>query len=146
MKCLNRTLAFDFGSSNTVVCENGQVIYDEPTEVAMFSDGAILIGAKARIFYSGEPKLIKPIVHGYVNDYDAFEVYVKGVVKKLVRFPRLCLKTVIIAIPNDLVGDENASVCDRAFFEPFRKMGVKNIKTIHKSDAAFLGSQMRIQS
>lgn len=45
-----------------------------------------------------------------------------------------------------LIEDLDASVCDRAFFEPFRKMRVKNIKTIHKSDAAFLWSQMRIQS
>lgn len=65
-----------------------------------------------------EYKLIRPIVNGYVEDYDAFEMYIKGVVKKLVRFPRLCLKTVIIAIPNDLVGDENASACDRFFSNP----------------------------
>lgn len=54
-----------------------------------------------------------------------------------VRFPRLCLREVVIVIPDDLVGDENASACDRAFFEPFRRMGVKDIKTIHRSVAAF---------
>lgn len=147
MKHFNRTLTFDFGASNTKVYENGRVVFDEPTVVAHWPNGAASIGRKALIYYSrycedrsiSNCELIKPIINGYVGNYDAFETYVKGVVKILVRLPWLCLRTVIIIIPDDLVGDDNASACDRAFFEPFRKMGVKNIRTIHKSYAAYLG-------
>ena len=49
--------------------------------------------------------MIKPIVDGSVNNYDTFEDDVKGVVNKLVLFPRLCLKTVLISVPNDMIGD-----------------------------------------
>ena len=144
MKYFYRTLIFDFGSSSTVVCdESGRILFDEATEIAYFVDGCIEIGQRSRIFCEGESKLIKPIVCGYVNNSDAFEDYVKRLVKKLVFFPRLCLKTVVIAIPNDLAGDENSSAGDRAFFEPFRKIGIKDIRVIHRSVAAHLGASTK---
>ena len=39
MKIFNRTLVFDFGSTNTVVCEDGQVVFDERTAIAIMSNG-----------------------------------------------------------------------------------------------------------
>lgn len=145
MKSFYRTLCFDFGSSNTIVCDgNGQVVFDEPTMIASFygPNEPILIGNKAMIAPQiGPCKCIKPIIKGYVGDYEAFESYVKGIIRKIVLFPRLCLKTIVIAMPDDLVGDEDAFACYRAFFEPFRKMGVKDIRTMHKSIAVFLGTK-----
>jgi rod shape-determining protein MreB len=146
MKFFKRKLAFDFGSSNTVVCENGNVIFDEPTMIASFHgpNESILIGNKAlQAPQIGPCKFVRPILHGYVNDYAAFEAYVKAVVKKLVLFPRLCIKTVVIAIPNDMVGDENISDCERALLEPFRKLGVKDIRTIHNGVALYLDANKK---
>ena len=38
MRIFNRTLVFDFGSSNTVVCdENGEVIFDEGTVIVYYA-------------------------------------------------------------------------------------------------------------
>lgn len=145
MKSFYRTLCFDFGSSNTIVCDgNGQVVFDEPTMIASFygPNEPILIGNKAMIAPQiGPCKCIKPIIKGYVGDYEAFESYVKGIIRKIVLFPRLCLKTIVIAIPDDLVGDENTYACDRTFYEPFRKMGVKDIRAICRSVAACMGAQ-----
>lgn len=141
MKFFNRTLVFDFGSSNTIVCEDGKVVFDEPTLVTYWPKGVANIGNKALLMRMQiNDGTVKPIVNGYVGSYEDFEVYVKAVVKKIVLFPRLCLKTVVIAIPNDMSGDENATACDRAFFEPFRKMGIKDIRTIHHGIAALMGS------
>lgn len=141
MKFFNRTLVFDFGSSNTIVCEDGKVVFDEPTLVTYWPKGEANIGNKALLTRMQiNDGTVKPIVNGYVGSYEDFEVYVKAVVKKIVLFPRLCLKTVVIAIPNDMSGDENATACDRAFFEPFRKMGIKDIRTIHRGIAALMGS------
>ena len=141
MKFFNRTLVFDFGSSNTIVCEDGKVVFDEPTLVTYWPKGVANIGNKALLMLMQiNDGTVKPIINGYVGSYEDFEVYVKAVVKKIVLFPRLCLKTVVIAIPNDMSGDENATACDRAFFEPFRKMGIKDIRTIHRGIAALMGS------
>ena len=141
MKFFNRTLVFDFGSSNTIVCEDGKVVFDEPTLVTYWPKGVANIGNKALLMrIQINDGTVKPIVNGYVGSYEDFEVYVKAVVKKIVLFPRLCLKTVVIAIPNDMSGDENATACDRAFFEPFRKMGIKDIRTIHRGIAALMGA------
>ena len=141
MKFFNRTLVFDFGSSKTIVCEEGKVVFDEPTLVTYWPKGVANIGNKALLMRMQiNDGTVKPIVNGYVGSYEDFEVYVKAVVKKIVLFPRLCLKTVVIAIPNDMSGDENATACDRAFFEPFRKMGIKDIRTIHRGIAALMGS------
>lgn len=135
MKCFNRTLIFDFGTSRTRVCENGYVVFDEPTEIAYFSNGDMRIGNKARGFYSMHYKVVNPIVNGGVENYDAFEMYVTRVVRKLVRFPRLCLKTVVVAVPNDMIGDVEATACERAFFEPFRKIGINDIRAIPRGIA-----------
>ena len=141
MKFFNRTLVFDFGSSNTIVCEDGKVVFDEPTLVTYWPKGVANIGNKALLMRMQiNDGTVKPIVNGYVGSYEDFEVYVKAVVKKIVLFPRLCLKTVVIAIPNDMSGDENATACERAFFEPFRKMGIKDIRTIHRGIAALMGA------
>jgi hypothetical protein len=118
-----------------------KVIYDEGTVIVYYVDGYVEIGERAYISREGKREYIKPIVDGYVNNCDAFEDYVKRLVKKLVFFQRLCLKTVVIAISNDLAGDENASACDRAFFEPFWKMGIKDIRIIRRSLATYLGTK-----
>ena len=76
MGIFSRTLIFDFGSSNTVVCEDGKVVFDERTEIAYFVDGYVEIGYRARTLREGERELINPIVNGYVNNYNAFEDYV----------------------------------------------------------------------
>ena len=138
MKCFNRILVFDFGTSNTRVCENGKIVFDEPTEISYFSDGHIDIGYKARGFYSMHYDVINPIINGGVNNYDAFETYVYRVVRKLVRFPRLCLKTVVIAVPNDMIEDVETTAYEGAFFEPFRKMGIKDIRSIPRGVALSL--------
>ena len=83
--------------------------------------------------------VINPIVNGGVNNYDAFEAYVTRVVRKLVRFPRLCLKTVVIAVPNDMIGNIETTACERALFEPFRKMGIKGLRAIPRGIALSFG-------
>lgn len=141
MKIFNRTLVFDFGSSKTIVCdEDGLIVFDEHTEISFFSDGKYIVGNKARGFYSREYEVVKPIVQGYVDNCDAFELYVKGVVRKLVRFPRLCLKTAIIAVPGKMIDDEDAL---QSFIGPFRKIGIKDIRFIPQSIGALHGSQMQ---
>lgn len=117
MKIFNRTLVFDFGSSKTVVCdEDGMIVFDEHTEISFFSDGRHIVGNKARGFYSCHYEVVKPIIQGYVNNYYAFVLFVKGIVKKLVFFPRLCLKTVIIAVASKIIDDKNVL---KAFMMPF---------------------------
>lgn len=135
MTFFNRTLTFDFGSSNTIVCEEGRIVYDEPTEISILEDGSVKVGIKARAFYSCKYERIKPIVNGHVENHEAFEAYVKGLLKKIVLFPQICLDTVIIAVPNDMNANDNATLC-----EPFRKRGVKNIRIIPKGVAACLGN------
>lgn len=135
MKFFNRTLAIDFGSSNTVVYEDGQLIFDEPTVIIVFQHGKIREGNRACGFFDSEYESIRPIVCGNVENKKAFEAYVKRILKRIVKFPRICLNGVVIAVPNDINEDEKAAFC-----EPFRKLGVKNIRLIPKSLAACLGS------
>lgn len=54
------------------------MVFDELTEIAVFQDDRVIVGNNARGFYSSYYKLIKPIVYGRVEDYDAFETYVEG--------------------------------------------------------------------
>ena len=113
MNFLNRTLIFDFGSANTVVCEKDHIAFDEESMISVWPEGYTDVGHEARKLYCGEKKgfwgkwdagesnrTYFPISGGCVADYGSFKAYVKGVVKKLVRFPRFC--SVVIAMPDEL--------------------------------------------
>ena len=128
MKFFNRTLVFDFGSANTVVCEDEKVVFDERTTIAIMSDGDIYIGNRACAFFSCDYELIMPIKDGVVVNAEAYEKFVKALLKKLMWFPRLCLRTVVVAIPNEMIKDGTLTEAGRMLCEPFRKMGVKEIK------------------
>lgn len=135
MNIFKRTLTFDFGSSNTVVCEGGCVVYDEPTEIAVLYYGSVKVGITARAFYSCKSERIKPIVNGLVDNHEAFEAYVKGVLRKIIWFPQICLNTVVIAVPNDMDKCGITALC-----EPFRKRKIKNIMIIPRGVASCLGN------
>ena len=149
MGFLRKSLTFDFGSANTVVCENGQIVFDETTLISVWPEGYIEVGQDARRLRDGEKvgfwgqwpagecnKTFYPISNGYVGDFYAFDSYVKGVLKKLTWLPRLC--SVRIAIPDDLSCDEG-DMCTRVFYDPFYVKGIKDIKFIHQSVAASIG-------
>ena len=140
-KFFNRTLVFDFGSTNTVVCEDGQVVFDERTAIAVMSNGHVFAGDRAFAYFSDiNYKLIKPIEGGEVVDDEAFEIFVKAVVRKQVWFPRLCLKTVVIAVPNDMIQEGAITTSGKAYCEPFHRMGIKEVKMVPHGIAAYLGS------
>ncbi len=136
----NKTLSFDFGSANTVVRKDGDVVFDEPTLVAYTRYGEAVVGSKALLMREVPyARYGKPIINGYVADFESYEQYVKGVVKSIIAFPRFLKSySVIIAVPDDLQGEESA-MSVRAFSDPFFEMGFKNIKFIHQSVAATKG-------
>ena len=134
-------MVFDFGTTNTRVCEEGQVVFDERTAIAILPGGCIAVGSRALACYSCEYELIMPIECGAVVHAEAYEKFVKAVLKKLMWFPRLCLKTVVIAVPNEMIQDGNLTETGRMLCEPFRKMGVKEIKATPNGVAAYLGSK-----
>ena len=150
MNFFNRTLTFDFGSANTVVCEKYQIVFDEETIISVWPEGDIDFGRKARMLHWREKrgfwgkwpagecnKTYFPISSGYVADFSSFEAYVKGVVKKLARFPRFC--SVIIATPDEFSDDEFGSMVNRAFLDPFLELNVNSIRTIPQSVAVASG-------
>ncbi len=134
MNFLNRTLAFDFGSANTVVCEKDHIVFDEETMISVWPEGCIDVSREASIGCREGNRTYFPVSGGYVADSDHFEAYVKGVVKKLARFPRF--RSVVIAMPDELSDDKSGN---RAFLDAFVKLKVKNVKTVPQSVAAVAG-------
>lgn len=142
MKLFNRTLVFDFGSTNTVVCEDGQVVFDERTAIAVMSNGHVYAGDRAFAYFSDiNYQLIKPIEGGVVVDEEAFEKFVKAVVRKLMWFPRLRLKTVVIAIPNEMIQEGKITTSGKAYCEPFHRVGIKEVEMVPHGITAYLGSR-----
>lgn len=140
MKIFNRTLVFDFGSRRTVVCdEDGQVVFYEPTLILIWGNGKTYIGDKARLIYdSYDYSTFRPIEEGRIVNQDHFDAFAKGVCRKLVPFPRLRLKTAIIAVPGTMIDDKDTL---KAFSKPFKELGVKDIKFIPQSIGALYGAQ-----
>ena len=147
MKIFNRTLVFDIGTKNTIVCENGQVVFDERTKIAFSSSkGDVEIGSRAGLYSTDDYRLVDPIVGGIVRNQEAYDKYVKCICKKLVWFPRLFLKSVVIALPNHVVSNKSDDAAIRAYIKPFRELGVKDIKIIPQGIAAHFGSQKQKMS
>ena len=150
MKIFKKSFVFDFGSANTVVSQDGRIVFDEVTMISVWPDGYVDVGEEARRLRNGEKigfwgkwaagectKTFYPISGGYVADGRSYEAYVKGVVGKLTKFPRFC--SVVIAVPDDLAISSDNQIADSAFVDPFRGKGVKDVKAVHQSVAACAG-------
>lgn len=84
---LNQELAIDLGTANTVIYQNGQIVLDEPSIVAVESNSGkcLAIGQKAKLMHErNNPgiKTIRPLRDGVIADFNAAEMMIRGFIKQ----------------------------------------------------------------
>ena len=84
---LNQELAIDLGTANTVIYQNGQIVLDEPSIVAVESNSGkcLAIGQKAKLMHErNNPgiKTIGPLRDGVIADFNAAEMMIRGFIKQ----------------------------------------------------------------
>lgn len=89
MKFLNffsQELAIDLGTANTLIIQEGKVVVDEPSIIAVDrrTDKMIAVGKKAMQMHGKTHeniKTIRPLKDGVIADFQAAESMIEGLIK-----------------------------------------------------------------
>ena len=84
---LNQELAIDLGTANTVIYQNGKIVLDEPSIVALDNNTnrVIAVGQGAKLMHekvSPGLKTVRPLRDGVIADFNAAEAMLRAFIKK----------------------------------------------------------------
>lgn len=144
---LNKDLAIDLGTANTIIIYKDQVVVDEPSIVAIDkkSEDIIAVGKKAQLMHEkthANIATIRPLKDGVIAHFQAAEAMIRGFIKmvddkKSFFTPSL---NMVICIPSGITEVEK-----RAVFESAEHAGAKERYLIHEPMAAALGIGLDVE-
>lgn len=139
-------LAIDLGTANTLIIQDGQVVIDEPSIVAINrkTGETIAVGKKAMQMHEKtheEIKTIRPLKDGVIADFQAAESMIEGFINMIGSRRRLFshLK-IVICIPSGITEVEK-----RAVFDSADHVDSKETYLIHEPMAAALGIGLDVE-
>ena len=76
-------IAMDLGTANTIILNNGKIVVDEPSVVALDrrTDKMIAVGERAKMMYEKENpniRTVRPLRDGVIADFNACEQMMRG--------------------------------------------------------------------
>ncbi len=145
---LTQELAIDLGTANTVIISDGKIMVDEPSIVALdFHTGKVVaIGSQARQMHGKTHqniKTIRPLKDGVIADFNATEMMLRGLIKKVRSRSHLFSPTLkmVICIPS---GSTNVEI--RAVRDSAEHAGGREVYMIYEPMAAALGAGLDVEA
>ncbi|MDE6857763.1 MAG: rod shape-determining protein, partial [Alistipes sp.] len=145
---LTQELAIDLGTANTLIIHNGKVVVDEPSIVALdvHTGKLVAIGHQARQMHektNPNMKTIRPLKNGVISDFNATELMLRGMIKKVktsggIFSPSLRM---VICIPS---GSTNVEI--RAVRDSAEHAGGREVYMIYEPMAAALGAGLDVEA
>ena len=142
----SQELAIDLGTANTLIIQDGKVIVDEPSIVAINrrSGETIAVGRKAMQMHEKTHeniKTVRPLKDGVIADFQAAENMIEGLIKMAGSRKRFFshLK-MVICIPSGITEVEK-----RAVFDSADHVDSKETYLIHEPMAAALGIGLDVE-
>lgn len=139
-------LAIDLGTANTLIIQDGKVIVDEPSIVAINrqTQATIAVGNKAMQMHEKTHeniKTIRPLKDGVIADFQAAENMIQGMIAMMGSRRRFFshLK-MVICIPSGITEVEK-----RAVFDSADHVDSKETYLIHEPMAAALGIGLDVE-
>ena len=139
---LTQELAIDLGTANTLIIYNGKVVVDEPSIVALdvHTGKLVAIGHQARQMHektNPNIKTIRPLKDGVIADFNATELMLRGMIKKVKTSGSLFAPSLrmVICIPS---GSTNVEI--RAVRDSAEHAGGREVYMIYEPMAAALGA------
>jgi len=139
-------LAIDLGTANTLIIQDGQVVVDEPSIVAMNrkTGETIAVGTKAMQMHEKtheDIKTVRPLKDGVIADFQAAESMIEGFINMIGARRRFFshLK-MVICIPSGITEVEK-----RAVFDSADHVDSKETYLIHEPMAAALGIGLDVE-
>ncbi|MCB9032510.1 MAG: rod shape-determining protein [Chitinophagales bacterium] len=144
---LNKEIAIDLGTANTVILHNDQVVVDEPSIVAVDkkSGEVIAVGTKAQLMHEkthANIVTIRPLRDGVIADFTAAEAMIRGFISMIndgSRWFKPSL-TMVICIPSGTTEVEK-----RAVIESAEHANARERYLIHEPMAAALGIGLDVE-
>ncbi len=149
MKLLNlfkQELAIDLGTANTLIIQNGEIVVDEPSIVAIDrrTGQTIAVGRRAMMMHEKtheDIETIRPLKDGVIADFQAAESMIEGMINMIGKRRRFFshLK-MVICIPSGITEVEK-----RAVFDSADHVDSKETYLIHEPMAAALGIGLEVE-
>ena len=144
---LTQELAIDLGTANTIIINNGKIVVDEPSIVALdqHTGKPMAIGKKARQMHGKTHqniKTIRPLKDGVIADFNAAEIMLRGLIKMVKTNGRLFSPSLkmVICIPS---GSTNVEI--RAVRDSAEHAGGREVYMIYEPMAAALGAGLDVR-
>ena len=146
---LNQELAIDLGTANTVIYQNGQIVLDEPSIVAIDNNTGkcLALGQQAKLMHertSPGVKTVRPLRDGVIADFNAAEMMIRGFIKQAggkhrsIFTPNL---KVVVGIPS---GSTEVEI--RAVRDSTEHAGGRDVFLIFEPMAAALGIGINVEA
>lgn len=149
MKLFNffsQELAIDLGTANTLIIQDGDVVVDEPSIVAVDrrTNETIAVGKKAMQMHEKTHeniKTIRPLKDGVIADFQAAESMIEGLIHMIGNRPKFFSHMkMVICIPSGITEVEK-----RAVFDSADHVDSKETYLIHEPMAAALGIGLEVE-
>ena len=145
---LTQELAIDLGTANTLIIYNGKVVVDEPSIVALdvHTGKLVAIGHQAHQMHertNPNIKTIRPLKDGVIADFNATELMLRGMIKKVKTSGSLFAPSLrmVICIPS---GSTNVEI--RAVRDSAEHAGGREVYMIYEPMAAALGAGLDVEA
>ena len=145
---LTQELGIDLGTANTLIIHNDKVVVDEPSIVAIdaHSEKLVAIGHQARQMHEKtNPRIrtIRPLKDGVIADFNATELMLRGMIKKVRMSGSLFSPSLrlVICIPS---GSTNVEI--RAVRDSADRAGAREVYMIFEPMAAALGAGLDVEA
>lgn len=140
-------LAIDLGTANTLIIQDGKVVVDEPSIVAIDrrTNQTIAIGRKAMQMHEKTHeniRTIRPLKDGVIADFQAAESMIEGMISMIGARRRFFTHLrMVICIPSGITEVEK-----RAVFDSADHVDSKETYLIHEPMAAALGIGLDVEA
>ena len=143
-----KEIAIDLGTANTIILNNGKIVVDEPSVVALNrrTDKMIAVGQKAKMMYEKENpdiRTVRPLRDGVIADFNACEQMIRGLIKKVKmgnRFFQPSLR-MVIGVPSGSTEVELRAVRDSA-----EHAGGRDVYLLFEPMAAAIGIGIDVEA
>ncbi|HWH64430.1 MAG TPA: rod shape-determining protein [Ginsengibacter sp.] len=141
-------IAIDLGTANTLIIYNDEVVVNEPSIIALDRNNPKIVlgvGKKALMMHEKTHesiRTIRPLKDGVIADFNAAELMMREMIKKIVPKRSLFAPAwrMMICIPSSITEVEKRAVRDSA-----GQAGAKEVYLVHEPLAAALGMGIDVQ-
>lgn len=138
----------DLGTANTLIIQNGKIVVDEPSIVAVDQQSGklVAIGNKARQMHGKTHqniRTVRPLRDGVIADFNAAELMIRGMLKMIKSHNSMFSPSLrmVICIPS---GSTNVEI--RAVRDSAEHAGGREVYMIYEPMAAALGIGLDVEA